>query len=120
MVLAINGTVTNTMAASADGDSDFTNNSAVGSTAVVTPVSGLSMTGVGPVNVPAGTGGAFRMTLVNTGPDPAATIRLIDTLGGNLTLTGITCTASGGAACPATLGPLMDVAEHACEWHAGV
>lgn len=109
VVNAINGTVTNTMAVSADSDSDFTNNSAVGSTAVVTPVSGLSLTGAGPTGVAAGTPAIFRMTLVNTGPDAAAGVRVIDTLGGNLTLTNVACTASGGATCPATLGPLMDV-----------
>lgn len=109
VVQQINGTVTNTMAVSADSDSDRTNNSAVGSTAVVTPISGLSLTGVGPSGIAAGTPATFRMTLVNTGPDPAASVRVIDTPGGNLTLTGVVCTPSGGATCPAALGPLMDV-----------
>jgi uncharacterized repeat protein (TIGR01451 family) len=109
VVLSINGTVTNTMAVSADSDSDRSNNSAVGSTAVVTPVTGLSLTGIGPTGVAAGTSATFRMTLVNTGPDPAANVRVIDRPGGNVTLTGIVCTASGGAVCPAVLGPQMDV-----------
>jgi uncharacterized repeat protein (TIGR01451 family) len=111
VVLAVNGTVTNTMAVTADSDGDRTDNSAVGSTAVVTPVSGLNLAGFGPTNVAAGTPATFRMTLVNTGPDPAAGVRVIDTLGGNLTLTGVACTASAGATCPATLGPLMDVVD---------
>jgi uncharacterized repeat protein (TIGR01451 family) len=111
VVQAINGTVTNTMAVAADSDSDRTNNTAVGSTAVVTPVSGLALSGTGPSNVPAGTAATFRMTLVNTGPDPAAGVRIVDQLGGNLTLNGVVCTASGGAVCPATLGPLMDVVD---------
>ncbi len=111
VVLAINGTVTNTLAVSADSDSDFTNNSAVGSTAVVTPVSGLSLTGTGPTGVASNTAATFRMTLVNTGPDAAAGVRVIDTLGGNLTLTSVTCTPSGGATCPAALGLLMDVTD---------
>ena len=112
VVAAINGTVTNTMTVNADSDQVRTNNNAVGSTAVVTPVSGLSLTGTGPTGVAAGTSATFRMTLVNTGPDPAASVRVIDSVGGNLTLTGITCAASNGAICPAApLGPLMDVVD---------
>ncbi len=109
VVLAVNGTVTNTMAVSADSDADRTNNSAVGSTAVFTPVSGLSLTGVGPTGVAANTAATFRMTLINTGPDAAASVSVLNTVDGNLTLTNIVCTPSGGATCPAVLGPQMDV-----------
>lgn len=100
-----NGAITNTVQASA-GNAAASNAVAVGE--AFTARSGLTVTGVGPDNVPSGTSANFQMTVTNIGPDPAATVRLVNTVGGNLTQTGITCAATGGAVCPTT-GAVMDV-----------
>lgn len=99
-----NGAITNSVQASA---ANASGTSAVAVGEAFTARSGLTVTGVGPSNVPAGTSANFQMTVTNTGPDPAAAVRLVNTVGGNLTQTGITCSASGGAVCP-TVGTVMD------------
>jgi uncharacterized repeat protein (TIGR01451 family) len=58
--------------------------------------------------VPGGSATSFLMTVTNNGPDAASAVHLVNTVGGNLTLTGATCAASGGAVCPTT-GAVMDV-----------
>lgn len=102
-----NGAVTNTVQASA---ANASTSSAVAVGEAFTARSGLTVSGVAPANVPAGTSAQFQMTLTNTGPDAAAAVRLVNTVGGNLTQTDITCSASGGALCPAT-GTVMDLVD---------
>jgi uncharacterized repeat protein (TIGR01451 family) len=106
-----NGTATNRMLVSADTDSVRGDNDFTASATVVTPQAGIVVTvASAPANVPAGTTAAFVMTVANpTGPDPAASVHLVDTVGGNLTLTGVSCSAAGGAVCPASPGAVMDI-----------
>ncbi len=103
-----NGTITNTMQVTAENDTDRTDNAATAVAQAFTPRSDLSVTGTGTADVASGQSATFRMTVTNNGPDPAEKVRLINAVGGNLTLTGITCSAFGGATCPAVLGPTMD------------
>lgn len=49
------------------------------------------------------------VSVLNDGPDPARESRLVDTLGGTQTLTGVRCRASGGAQCPTVLGADMSL-----------
>jgi uncharacterized repeat protein (TIGR01451 family) len=49
----------------------------------------------------------YTMTVTNAGPDPAAHVVIHDLVDANQTLQGITCTATGGALCPASIGPAM-------------
>jgi hypothetical protein len=100
-----NGAITNSLQASA-ANASGSNAVAVGE--AFTARSGITVSGVGPDNVPAGTSANFQMTVTNTGPDPAASLHLVNTVGGNLTQTGISCSASGAAVCPA-VGSVMDV-----------
>lgn len=107
----LNGTVTNTLQVTADTDNNRNDNSFTATANVVTASSGLFVTGVGPAAVVSGGGTAqFVMTVSNAGPDAATTVNIVNTVGSNLTLTGVSCAASGGAVCPATLGPVMSLA----------
>jgi len=105
-----NGAITNTITATAENAFSATGNSAVAVGQAFTARSNITVTGVGPANVPSGTSASFAMTLGNTGPQAADSVHLINTVGANLTLSSIACTAAGGATCPATTGPVMDVA----------
>lgn len=106
-----NGAITNTLQAVADNIGSPTGNSVVAVGQAQTARSSLTITGTGPSNVPSGTSANFVMTLTNTGPDVAGAVKLVDTVGGNLTLTSVTCRSlSTGAVCPASLGASMDVA----------
>ncbi len=51
----------------------------------------------------------YTMTVTNAGPDAASNLQLQDTVDQHQTLGAVTCTAQGGATCPATLGALMSV-----------
>ena len=103
-------TVTNTMTATIADDINRGDNSFTAQAMAYTPNAGVFVTGVGPVAAaPAGGIAAFVMTVTNAGPDAATNLHIVDTVGGNLTLTGVTCIASAGSACPAALGPVMDV-----------
>lgn len=108
VALGANGTLTTTMQVSAENDTDRTDNSATAVGQAFTARSELSITGTGPSEVPAGTSAVFTMNLTNAGPDAAERIRLVQTVGGNLTLTGLSCEASSGATCPSVLGPTME------------
>jgi len=106
-----NGAITNTLQASADNAFSASGNSVVAVGTAFTARSSLSITTTSaPTNVASGTSASFVMKLTNDGPEAAGTVRLINTVGGNLTLTGISCTSlTAGAVCPATTGPSMDV-----------
>lgn len=106
----INGTVTNTMQATADADSNRGDNAFTAQATVVTPQAGVFVTGTGPAGTVAGGGTAtFAMTVSNAGPDAATGINIVNAVGSNLTFVDVRCTASGGGTCPAALGPVMAV-----------
>jgi uncharacterized repeat protein (TIGR01451 family) len=108
---SVNGTVVNTLSVSADTDNARSDNSFAATANVVTARSGVFVTAIGPAaDVPGGTSAIFRMTVGNAGPQAADTLHLVNTVGGNMTLTSITCTASGGAVCPdpAAVGVVTD------------
>ena len=70
----------------------------------------LSVSGAGPsAPVAAGAQASYTMTVSNAGPDDAHDVSLANTLDAYQTLGTMTCTASGGANCPATLGSSMTV-----------
>lgn len=103
-----NGAITNTLQASADNAFSPSGNSVVAVGTAATARSSLVVTGSAPQDVPAGSGAVFTMTVANQdGPGAGpADVRLVHTLGGNLTLSGpITCSVvAGGATCPAATG----------------
>lgn len=104
----VNGTVTNTFSATAENETSRADNTYTGTATVVTPQTGVFATGVGPAApVPGGGTASFSMTVGNAGPDPAPSVSIVNNVGSNLVFSGIACTASGGAVCPATLGPVM-------------
>ncbi len=107
----LNGIVTHTLQVSADADSDRADNSFTAQASVVTPRAGVFVTGVGPAGTVVGGGTAtFVMTVGNAGPDASGTVSIVDTVGTRLTLAGVRCAATGGAVCPAALGPVMSAA----------
>lgn len=104
------GTLSNTLTASIDDEINRNDNSATVTFEAVTPQSNLVVAGTGPAApVPAGSEALFTMTVRNDGPDEARNLRIVDTPGSNLTLTGVTCQASPGAACPSVLGISMSL-----------
>lgn len=71
----------------------------------------LVVQGSGPSGtVTAGGSAPFSMSLRNDGPDAASDLSIVNDVGSNLALLGITCSATGGATCPTTLGPSMTLA----------
>jgi uncharacterized repeat protein (TIGR01451 family) len=70
----------------------------------------LSVTSSGEAEVYAGETMTFVVTVANAGPAEADNVALTHQLTGSATLGSITCAATGGAACPTTLGPTMTVA----------
>lgn len=103
-----NGAITDTLQATASNDGTSGGTSVVAVGQAFTATSNLGVSGSGPSNVPGGTATSFLMTVTNSGPDAASAVHLVNTVGGNLTLTGVSCSASGGATCPPTLGAVMD------------
>ena len=57
--------------------------------------------------IAAGQSAEFKLTVANTGARDASRVRIVDTVGKQSRLISITCTASGGGACPNQLGPEM-------------
>jgi len=105
---SVTTTVTNTFQVTADTDSDRSDNTFTATASVLSPTTGVFVTGAGPAGtVSGGSTAAFAMTVGNAGPDPAPSVSIVNNVGSNLTFTGVTCVASGGAACPAALGPVM-------------
>lgn len=52
----------------------------------------------------------YAMVVTNAGPDGAQDVAITASVDGGQTLSSVTCTASGGAVCPPTLGASMTVA----------
>ena len=76
--------------------------------------SDVAVTVTGPGQpVPGGTTATFVATVKNNGPDAAANVALTSsatgTAAGAVAVTFTTCTAAGGATCPATVGAAMTV-----------
>lgn len=95
------GTASNTMSATLADDVDRLSNSAIVTLPVVATSANLVVSGVGPAGtVAGGTSADFVMTVRNDGPDAAQNVRILESVEGNLSLTAITCTATGGATCP--------------------
>lgn len=106
-----NGAITDTITATADNSFSVNGNSAVAVGQAVSSVGNVTVVGSAPSTpVPSGGAASFAMTITNTGPGVVGPIQLVDTVGGNLTLQGITCSAAGGATCPSVPGPQMTVA----------
>jgi len=108
-----NGTINNTMSASVAKDPDKANNiftaSGIADSANLTG-SNIAVTGSGPA-APVAAGGVatFQMSVTNAGPQESKTVQLVNSVGAGAILSGITCQAGAGAACPAAIGPSMQV-----------
>jgi uncharacterized repeat protein (TIGR01451 family) len=102
-----NGTVSNQMTVAALGDSKASDDSDTAFVSVVSNDVGVSQTGA----ATAGAGGTtvFTAIVANPGPNPATNITIHETLTTGYAVT-VTCTPSGGATCPTTLGQDMTVA----------
>ena len=108
---AVNGFVSNKLSVVADNDAVRSDNSFSASASVVTPRSGVFVTGTGPGAAVTGDSAAvFIMQVGNAGPDAATSLTFVNQVGSNLSLTGVSCAAAGGAVCPSSTGPVMSVA----------
>lgn len=108
-----NGTLNNTLSVTLAKDPDKTNNlftaTGIADSASLSG-SDIMITGNGP-EAPVAAGGVatFAMEVVNNGPQASKTVQLVNSVGSGAILSGITCQAFGGAACPETVGPSMQV-----------
>jgi uncharacterized repeat protein (TIGR01451 family) len=108
-----NGTLNNTLSVTVAKDPDKTNNiftaTGIADSANLSG-SNIAVTGIGPeAPVAAGGTATFRMTVSNTGPQASGTVQLINSVGAGAIFSGIGCEASGGAACPTSLGASMQL-----------
>ena len=94
------GPIATTLLASASNDLSESDN---GAQAVVSAwQADVLVTGTAPaLPVPAGTQALYTMVVANAGPDDARDVRIVNTLGPGQALGAMTCSAAGGAACPA-------------------
>ena len=106
----ISGTIANSMVATANNDRSTDDNRAIATGTAYTAQSGVYVTGTGPqATVAAGSQTTFTMTVGNAGPDAATDVRILNSLSAGLSLVGVSCSAGGGATCPASTGPVMTV-----------
>lgn len=104
------GTIQNTMTASFAEEIDPTQDSASATGTAFSIITNVIVSGTGPAGTLVGGAPAvFVMTVTNNGPDATEAFNVYDNVGNGLALNGITCTASGGAACPATVGVLTAI-----------
>ena len=104
------GIVTNSMVASFAEEIDPTRLSAAVTATAFSLLSNAVLAGTGPSGTLVGGSTAiFVMTVTNNGPDATGAFNVFDNVGSGLALTGITCSAAGGAVCPATVGILTAV-----------
>ncbi|MBZ8142081.1 hypothetical protein CLD22_19510 [Rubrivivax gelatinosus] len=101
------GAITNTMSVSADNDADRSDNSATATgTAFATAIGVATTAPAGPLA--GGSRAEFTAVVTSTGPSPASGVALTIALGSGLGQGGtIACSASAGAACPASTGVVM-------------
>jgi uncharacterized repeat protein (TIGR01451 family) len=97
-----NGVVSLGVAASVAGDSDLANNSATAQVMAYSANVGVSNTAT--TNVGAGSTAFFTATVANSGPSIARNVTITTAVSDGFTVGSITCTATGGAACPASIG----------------
>ncbi len=64
----------------------------------------VAVTKTGPASVPAGGAISYTVTVTNAGPDAAGGTTVTDDVPNAITGVAITCSASGGAVCPPTVG----------------
>ncbi|MEO8296559.1 MAG: hypothetical protein ABI574_01985 [Burkholderiales bacterium] len=62
--------------------------------------SDVSVAATGPAVAYAGSNATFSVTVANAGPDAANTVSITQALSAGYSVSGVTCTASGGATCP--------------------
>jgi uncharacterized repeat protein (TIGR01451 family) len=99
------GTIQNTMRASFSEEIDPSGASAVVTATAYDTVTNVVVSGTGPTTaVLGGSTINWVMTVKNNGPDATDAFNATDHLGNGLTLSSITCTASGGAKCPSVVG----------------
>ena len=104
------GTIENAMVASFAEEIDPTAETAAATATAFSIITNVVVSGTGPTGTLVGGDTAvFVMTVTNNGPDAATNFDLHDTAGNGVSPVSITCTASGGAVCPASVGILMTV-----------
>jgi uncharacterized repeat protein (TIGR01451 family) len=105
-----NGTIQNTMVATFAEEIDPTQASSSVTATAFSVVTNVVVSGTGPTGtLVGGSQAVFVMTVTNNGPDATGTFNAFDNPGNGLSLISITCAASGGATCPATVGVLTTV-----------
>jgi uncharacterized repeat protein (TIGR01451 family) len=102
------GQISSTLFADAINDSQLSDNVTI---AVVQAYrADVSVTGRGPSTpVQAGSSASYTMTVLNAGPSDAQNVSIQNTLGASQVSGTMSCLASGGAVCPATIGANMTV-----------
>jgi len=104
------GLITTSGSVTASNDQVTTNNSAQASlTAYSADLRALGT--VSADKLRAGDSAEYSFTVENAGPDAARNVTLQQTVNSAQTVTNITCVASNGATCPATLGAEMTLPE---------
>jgi uncharacterized repeat protein (TIGR01451 family) len=104
-----NGRVSSTMTATAAGDQRAVDNDATAYMSVTS--SDLSVSQSSDAQIGGGTSAKFTAVVANAGPGGATNVNIqwTHTDAPGLTFAAPTCTATGGAVCPTTLGPSMSV-----------
>jgi uncharacterized repeat protein (TIGR01451 family) len=70
----------------------------------------IIVTGTGPAApIASGASAEFAIKVANAGPNDAADVKIIDTIGAQSKLVSMACTAQGGAICPSDIGVSMVV-----------
>jgi uncharacterized repeat protein (TIGR01451 family) len=104
------GTIQNSMVASFAEELDPTGASTSVTATAFSVTTNVVVSGTGPTGtLVGGSPAVFVMTVTNNGPDATDAFNVYDNVGNGLSLNGITCTASGGAVCPTTVGVLTAV-----------
>jgi uncharacterized repeat protein (TIGR01451 family) len=102
------GTITSTATVAATNDQVTSNNSAqVDLTVYSADVSVIGSASAS--DLFSGSSVNYSLTISNSGPDAARDVELENTLSSGQSMTAITCTASGGATCPAATGATMTI-----------
>ena len=102
------GTIASTATVSATNDAVKSNNSAqLNLTVYSADVSVIGSTNA--AEVFGGSNIAYSLLVANAGPDAARNVGLENFLTSGQSMTAMTCDASGGATCPATLGSTMTI-----------
>lgn len=102
------GSLTSMPSVQASNDAVTTDNAAAAVVKAYT--ADIAISGSGPTApVAAGSTTAYTMTVSNAGPDDARDVQITNTLGSFQTLGTVTCSASGGATCPAATGAAITV-----------